>query len=134
MILVIVDLSKVIMILPATATRKDTDLRDEIVAMYLGQTSVQNAPERFNVPSQKLRVAMDDLDSINAQRIDANQSPLMETEDHKQVYCWAFKYTKACMPCISMSLASNQRGAYWKSSTASQVRPALITHSSCWDC
>ena len=71
------------------------DLRDCIVAYQLKNIKISDSQRLFNVPSRKLRSAIDDLAIINAIRIKSFQYPLIEDEDRKQVYRWASKYAGA---------------------------------------
>lgn len=71
------------------------DLRDAIVAFYLKQLKINDSSSKYNVPSRALRTALDDLAAINKIREDSDQLPLVESNERKQIYRWASKYTGA---------------------------------------
>jgi hypothetical protein len=83
---------------PPSKQCQPDDLRDALVACHSKEVSVRAAPNVYKVSSRQLRDALADLEAIGQIRMDSNQPPLMETENQKQVYRWATKYTKACCP------------------------------------
>jgi hypothetical protein len=74
------------------------DFRDAIVAVHLEQVPLANVPAKFSVPTRQVRLAILDLDAINAIRIGSKQDALIEDGYQRQVFRWATKYAKARMP------------------------------------
>ena len=74
------------------------DFRDAIVAVHLQQVLLVNVPAKFSVPTRQVRLAILDLDALNAIRIESKQAALIEDDNQCQVFRWATKYAKARMP------------------------------------
>ena len=69
--------------------------RDAIVDCYLEKATVRNVPHLYDVPKRQVMNALEQLSNINSIREQFGQSPLLETSDRMQVFCWASKYAKA---------------------------------------
>jgi hypothetical protein len=61
--------------------------REVIDAVHLEQVIFSKVPAKFSVPTRQVRLAMRDLDAVNAIQIKSNQ-----------VYRWATKYANTPMP------------------------------------
>ena len=62
------------------------DFRDAIVAVHLEQVPLANVPAKFSVPTRQVRLAILDLDAINAIRIGSKQDALIEDGYQRQVF------------------------------------------------
>jgi hypothetical protein len=74
------------------------DFRDAIVAVHLQQVLLVNVPAKFSVSTRQVRLAILDLDAINAIRMGSKQAALIQDSYQRQVFRWATKYAKARMP------------------------------------
>jgi hypothetical protein len=62
------------------------DFRDAIVPVHLEQVPLANVPAKFSVPTRQVRLAILDLDAINAIRIGSKQDALIEDGYQRQVF------------------------------------------------
>jgi hypothetical protein len=62
------------------------DFCDAIVPVHLEQVPLANVPAKFSVPTRQVRLAILDLDAINAIRIGSKQDALIEDGYQRQVF------------------------------------------------
>ena len=71
------------------------NLRDAIVAAYLGKLDYKDAPRYYDVPSRSVHAAMEQIKAIDELRKKSGQEPLLQNENRRQIFRWATKFTKA---------------------------------------
>ena len=69
--------------------------RSAILAVFKEKLKIRNTSEAYGVSSRRVRLALYDMEGINAMRKRHGQNELLENESHLQVTRWVRNYTGA---------------------------------------
>jgi hypothetical protein len=83
---------------PPSAPFLAESLRDAIANCHSKRMSEREAGNYYKVPSRAIRNTFEALSKVNDERVKFKQNALVESQERRQVYRWASKYTNATIP------------------------------------